>query len=76
MYFHNGNRSTEGKANAFYEEMTNENFSNVLARKRQIAMTRDRGDEKKAIEMLVAFFNVPKETAIAILNGARSPTVV
>jgi len=58
LYFHNGNRSTEGKANAFYEEMTNENFSNVLARKRQIAMTRDRGDEKKAIEMLVAFLGV------------------
>ena len=55
MFFDKGTPATEQRADAIYEGMIKENVSNVLARKRQIALTRDRGDERKAISLLVQF---------------------
>eukprot|EP00750_Incisomonas_marina_P003613 INCI13279.1.p1 GENE.INCI13279.1~~INCI13279.1.p1 ORF type:complete len:329 (-),score=62.68 INCI13279.1:115-1101(-) len=57
-FFHSGSAATEGKAAAIYEGMIKENYSNVLARKRQIAMARDRGDETRAVELLVQFLAI------------------
>ena len=47
-----------GAADSIYEGMIEENFSNLLARKREIALTRDRGEESAAIEKLVKFLEI------------------
>lgn len=53
---------------SIYEAMIDENFSNVLARKRQIALIRGQGDENKAIEALVDFLSVFQNDAPAWLE--------
>lgn len=58
LHFHNPpGRATAARATDIYDGMVKENISNVLAHKRLIALTRDRGQEAKSIEMLVKFLS-------------------